>query len=123
MLAQHGVRHRYGAVGQTGSIALIERFFLTLKAVTKLGTRPPLLRSDLERRLAFFFAYYACLRLHQGLGGMTPVERSLGLRPAHLDAIPPPRGRPGEHVSVSPPFALRFLDPEKRLPHLVRRAA
>jgi transposase InsO family protein len=122
-LSRHGVRHRYGAVGQTGSIALIERFFLTLKAITKVGARPPLLHSDLERRLALFFAYYACLRPHQGLGGMTPAERFRGLRPAHLDAVPPPRGRPGEQVYVKPPFALRFLDPEKRLPHLVRRAA
>ena len=122
-LAHHGVRHRYGAVGQTGSIALIERFFLTLKTVMSVGTRPPLLRPDLERRLALFFAYYACLRPHQGLGGSTPAERFLGLNPAHLDAVPPPRGRPGEHVVVSEPFVLRFLDPEKQLPHLARRAA
>jgi transposase InsO family protein/DNA-binding transcriptional regulator YiaG len=122
-LAYHGVRHRYGAVGQTGSIALIERFFLTLKTVLSLGSRPPLLRPDLERRLALFFAYYTCLRPHQGLGGGTPAERFLGLRPAHLDAIPPPRGRPGERVQATPPFVLRFLDPEGRLPHLARRAA
>ena len=122
-LAHHGVHHRYGAVGQTGSIALIERFFLTLKTVMSVGTRPPLLRVDLERRLALFFAYYACLRPHQGLDGSTPAERFLGLTPAHLDAVPPPRGRPGEHVVVSEPFVLRFLDPEKQLPHLARRAA
>jgi len=119
----HRVRHRYGAIGRTGSIALIERFFLTLKTATQVAVRPPLLRSDLERRLAVFFAYYVHLRPHQGLGGMTPVERFLGQRPAHLDAVPPPRGRPGEEPCVSPPFALRFLDPEKRLPYLVRRAA
>jgi len=122
-LAQHGARHRYGAVGQTGSIALIERFFLTLKTITKIGARPPLLRSDLERRLALFFAYYTCLRPHQGLGGSTPAELLLGVSPAHLDAVPRPRGRPGEQMLVSPPFALRFLDTEKRLPHLARRAA
>jgi hypothetical protein len=117
------VRHRDGAVGRRGSIALIERFFLTLKTVLSLGSRPPLLRPDLERRLALFFAYYTCLRPHQGLGGSTPAERFLGLDPAHLDAIPPPRGRPGEHVPVSEPLVLRFLDPERRLPHLARRAA
>jgi putative transposase len=123
MLSCHGVRHRYGAVGQTGSIALIERFFLTLKGITKLVTTPPFLRRDLERRLALFFVYYICLRPHQGLGGRTPAEVFLGLPPALLDAFPPPRGRPGEQVHVSPPFDLRFLDPERRLPHLVRRAA
>jgi transposase InsO family protein len=122
-LEHHGVRHRYGAVGRTGSIALIERFFLTLKTITKVAARPPLLRTDLEARLALFFAYYACLRPHQGLGDSTPVERFLGLRPAHLEAVPPPRGRPREQVDVTPPFTLRFLDSEKRLPHLARRAA
>jgi putative transposase len=122
-LEHHGVRHRYGAVGQTGSIALIERFFLTLKTVTKVAERPPLLRTDLEGRLAPFFPYYACLRPHQGLGGSTPAERFLALPLAHLEAIPPPRGRPREQVDVTPPFTLRFLDSEKRLPHLARRAA
>jgi transposase InsO family protein len=122
-LAHHGVRHRYGAVGQTGSIALIERFFLTLKTITRLSTRPPLLRFDLERRLELFFAYYRCLRPHQGVGGSTPAEVFLGLSPAYRDAVPPPRGRPGEQVRVSVPFDLRFLDPEQSLPHLVRRAA
>jgi transposase InsO family protein len=29
---RHGVKPRYGAVGQHGSIAVIERFFLTLKS-------------------------------------------------------------------------------------------
>jgi transposase InsO family protein len=122
-LARYGVRHRYGAVGQTGSIALIERFFLTLKMIRTLGGRPPLPRSDLERRLALFFAYYGCLRPHQGLGGSTPAEAFLGLSPAHLDAVPPPRGRPGEQVHVSALFDLRFLDPEQALPYVVRRAA
>jgi transposase InsO family protein len=122
-LDQHRVRHRYGALGRTGSIALIERFFLTLKGITQLAAKPPLLRCDLERRLALSLAYYAHLRPHQGLGGMTPVERFLGLRPAHLDAVFPPRGRPGEESPASPPIALRFLDPEKRLPYLVQRAA
>lgn len=122
-LADHGVSHRYGAVGQTGSIALIDRFFLTLKTITKVTARPPLLRTDLERRLALLFVYHACLRPHQGLGGSTPAERFLGRRPAHLDAVPPPRGRPGERVQADPPFVLRFLDPERRLPYLACRAA
>ena len=123
LLRRHGVRHRYGAVGRTGSIALIERFFLTLKTVTRLVGTPPFLKRDLERRLALFFAYYTWLRPHQGLGGRTPAEVFLGLPPAHLDAVPPPRGRLGEEVRVNPPFALRFLDPERRLPHIVRSAA
>ena len=122
-LARHGVRHRYGAIGRTGSIALIERFFRTLKALGALRTRPPLLRHDLERRLDLAFGYYLCLRPHRGLAGATPAESMLGLRPAHLDAVPPPRGRPGERVEDSPPFEFRYLGPDRSLPYLLRKAA
>ncbi len=123
LLRRLGIRHRYGAVGRTGSIALIERFFLTVKDVTRLVTTPPFLRRDLERRLALFFAYYTWLRPHQGLGGRTPAEVFLGVPPAHLGAVPPPRGRPGQEVRVDTPLAVRSLDSEKRLLYIVRRAA
>jgi transposase InsO family protein len=122
-LARHRVRHRYGAIGRAGSIALIERFFRTLKSIASLRARPPLLRADLERRLASALEYYLRLRPHRGLAGATPFESMLGLRPAHLDAVPPPRGRPGEAVEVLPPFELRYLGPDRSLPYLLRKAA
>jgi transposase InsO family protein len=122
-LARLGIQHRYGAIGMTGSIALIERFFRTVKTTASLRTRPPLLRSDLERRLALTFLYYVWLRPHQGLGGATPAERHLGFWPAHLAAVPPPRGRPEARDSRPLPFEVRYLDPEQRLPYLASRAA
>jgi sialate O-acetylesterase len=104
---------------RSGSIAVIERFFRTLETIVRLRTRPPLLRSDLERRLTL-----AWLRPHQGLAGATPVEVHLGGRAAHLDAITPPRGRPGAATGIPPPpFELRYLDPEHHLLYLVRKAA
>ena len=122
-LARHGVRHRYGAIGRTGSIALIERFFRTLKALGEFRTRPPLLRADLEARLVPTFEYYLWLRPHRGLAGATPAESMLGLKPAHLDSVPPPHGRPGQAVEVSLPFQLRYLGPDRSLPYLLRKAA
>lgn len=119
-----GVRHRFGAIGRAGSIAVIERFFRTLKSIARLPARPPLLRTDLERRLTLAFDYYAWLRPHQGLAGATPVEVCLGRRSARLDAVAPPRGRPGEWSGIPPPpFEIRYLDPEHHLPYLVRKAA
>src|SRR5580700_4932804 len=41
-LASLGIRHRFGAIGQTGSCAIIERFWRTLKEMCLLKTRPPL---------------------------------------------------------------------------------
>ena len=35
-LARLGVRHRYGAIGRSGSIAIIERFFRTFKTIARL---------------------------------------------------------------------------------------
>lgn len=122
-LGRRGVRHRYGAIARSGSIALIERFFRTLKAVADTRVRPPLLRADLERRLAFAFDYYAWLRPHQGLAGATPAEIFLDQRPAHLDALAPPRRRPGETVPFTPPCEIRHLDSVHRLAYLVRKAA
>lgn len=94
-----------------------------LLCAARLRAKPPLLRIDLERRLALFFAYYVCLRPHRALGGATPAEVFLGRRPAHHDAIPPPRGRPGEHVRVPKALGLRYLDSQQQLPYIVLRAA
>jgi transposase InsO family protein len=122
-LERRGVRHRYGAIGRSGSIALIERFFRTLKAVAETREQPPLLKADLERRLAMALDYYVWLRPHQGLEGRTPAEIFLERRPAHLDAVPPPRGRPGQRVDSTAGFEVCYLDREQRLPFLVRKAA
>jgi transposase InsO family protein len=70
-LARLGIKHRYGAIGRTGSIAIIERFFRTLKTITGFRWRPPLLRRALENRLSLAFRYYLWLRPHQGLAGPT----------------------------------------------------
>jgi hypothetical protein len=43
-------------------------------------------------------------------------------RPSHISAIPPPRGRPGEGPMDSP-FRVEYLDAERMLPVLVRKAA
>ncbi len=121
-LGRLAVRHRFGAVGKTGSIALIERLWRTLKELLKLRQLPPLLARDLRDRLRLGLLYYACLRPHQNLGGATPAETYFRITPAHTGAVHPPRGRPGQRPRASP-FQIRYLDPERRLPILVRSAA
>ena len=107
-----------GAIGETGSIALIERFWRSMKGLLHLRSFKPVHRADLERRLGLVVPYYASLRPHQGLGGSTPAEVYLGLLPAHLAAVPPPRGRPGEIVAGVRSATIDHLDPERRLPFL-----
>jgi transposase InsO family protein len=51
----------------------LERFWRTLKELLGLRFRRPLLKEDLERRVAYALAFYALFRPHQGLMGATPL--------------------------------------------------
>jgi putative transposase len=117
------VRQRFGAIGKTGSIALIERLWRTLKERLRLVSLRPGHAVDLERRVHVGLVYYAHFRPHQGLGGATPAEVYLGLTPLHHSAVHPPRGRPGETVPGMPSFEIACLDREHNLPFLRRKAA
>ena len=116
------VKQRFGAVGKKGSIALIERLWRTLKDVLGLRLLRPLVAEDLRRKVEVGLVHYAHFRPHQALGGATPAEIYFGRTPKHLSAIPPPRGRPAQAVTV-PRFEISFLDSERRLPVLLRKAA
>jgi hypothetical protein len=77
---------------------------------------------DLLEKIELGLVHYAHFRPHLALGGATPAEIYFGRTPAHLSAIPPPRGRPSEGPMDSP-FRIEYLDAERMLPLLVRKAA
>lgn len=116
-----GIQHRFGAIGRSSSVALIERFWRTLKAALRLPLFRPLTQADLERRLAFAVLHYTFHRPHKGLAGATPAEILFGWPQAASRAVHPPRGTPGS-PTPPPPFAVAFLDPEARHPILVKAA-
>lgn len=122
LLQDFSIRQRFGAIGKTGSIALIERLWRTLKQRLRLVALKPAHLADLDRCVYAGLAYYARFRPHQGLGGATPEEAYLGLKPLHRAALHPPRGRPGEGAET-PVIEIVYLDRERRLPILSRRAA
>jgi transposase InsO family protein len=117
-----GVKQRFGAIGKKGSIALIERLWRTLKDTLGLRLLLPLVAEDLMEKVEMGLIHYAYFRPHQALGGATPAEIYFGQTLTHLAAIPPPRGRPGEGPTDSP-FQVEYLDAERLLPVLVRKAA
>src|ERR1039457_5584475 len=121
-LLRLGVKQRFGAVGKKGSIALIERLWRTLKDTLGLRLMGPLVAEDLMAKVELGLVHYAHFRPHQSLGGATPAEVYFGRAPSHLSAIPPPRGRPGEGPMDSP-FRVEYLDAERLLPLLLRKAA
>jgi len=121
-LRRLGIRQRFGAVGRYGSIAIIERLWRTLKDGLRLRSFKPLTKRELERRIELGLYYYTYLRPHQGLGGATPAEIHFGRQPAHLAAVYPPRARPRQGP-VHSPFEIAYLDPDRMLPVLIRKAA
>ncbi len=121
-LKELGIRQRFGAIGKSGSIALIERLWRILKDFLLLRSLKPLVQNQLEKRLDLGLIYHAFFKPHQGLNGATPAEVYFGKMPAHTLATAPPRGRAGEG-STSPPFEIFYLDPLRFLSVLEAKAA
>ena len=112
LLTRHGIRRRYGAVGKSGSIAIIERLWRSMKSeyVRQLF----LYRSvkAIETRLRRYQVWFNAERAHQGLRQRTPDD-------VYVD-------RPAKATSdiTGGTLHVRFLDGDRRLPVLrLHRAA
>jgi len=117
-----GISTRFGAIGKSGSIALLERLWRSLKGELALRKFKPLMQRDLEERLRLGLHHHAHHRPHQGLRGATPAEIYYGEKPAHLSASSPPRGLPGDGPAELH-LEILYLDEDHRLPLLVDKAA
>jgi putative transposase len=81
---RRGIRPRFGAIGQHGSIAVIERFIRTMKELLRLELPlVPLRREQFRRKAALVLAWYNAHRPHMSLDGKTPDEVYFRLRPAN----------------------------------------
>jgi transposase InsO family protein len=110
MLKTLDIRQRFVAIGKTGSIALIERLWRTLKNTASLRSFKPLLKQELERRLELGLIYYACLRPHQGLGGFN-TGRSLFWNSAGPSFCCSPTQSQAARRTDQPPFLDRLSGP------------
>jgi hypothetical protein len=129
------VKPRFGAIGRTGSIAILERFNLTLKTE---GTSRILVPYDIvamRTEVARFVSWYARFRPHQGLRGATPSEVYEGRLPACRGPRFEPRARyPAltSRESATPPRAgrgarlelvLSYFEGARHLPIVQLKAA
>ena len=131
------IRPRYGAAGQHGSIAVVERFIRTMKDE---GTRRAMVsqrRTTFRRELKHFVSWYNTHRPHTTLDGKTPDEVYFSLRPANRRPHIEPRKRWARVAPCAVPstliagqagdrFALNveFLGGSRHLPVVsLRRAA
>ena len=84
---------RYGAIGKHGSIAVVERFILTLKRLLTCLPVVPYRCENFGRELVAIVAWYNDCRPHTWLGGKTPDEAYQGAYPANRRPRFEPRSR------------------------------
>ncbi len=77
------IKPRFGAIGKHGSIAVVERFILTLKTLLGCLLLIPYRRERFLQELAAIVEWYNQHRPHEWLGGKTPDEVYYGCHPAN----------------------------------------
>ena len=103
-----GTTPRYGAVGQFGSIAVIERFFKSLKDEWLRRIMIPFTRERMRREVRLYASWYSEHRPHQSLGGKTPEEVYAGCKAANEKPRWEPRARwPSESPCAQPSTEVR----------------
>jgi putative transposase len=75
-----GIKPRFGAVGTHGSIAVVERFILTMKNEATRRILVPFRNAEFRRELRCFMVWYNQNRPHMTLVGQTPDEVYFGIR-------------------------------------------
>ncbi|MDH3672994.1 MAG: DDE-type integrase/transposase/recombinase, partial [Gammaproteobacteria bacterium] len=92
-LVRKHIKPRYGAVGQHGSIAVVERFIRTLKDEGMRRIMVPAQRDTVRREIGYFVEWYNETRPHSALDGQTPNEVYNGLLAANRRPRIEPRER------------------------------
>jgi putative transposase len=92
-LRRKHIKPRYGAVGQHGSIAVVERFIRTMKDESLRRIIVPTKHDIMRREILYFIQWYNEARPHSTLDGRTPNEVYDGLRPANQRPRIEPRER------------------------------
>ena len=91
--ARRGVRPRFGAIGKTGSTAIIERFVKTSKGEGLRRIVVPLRQADMHAEVEAFVGWFNEHRPHEALRGATPNEIYRKVRPACRRPRIEPRAR------------------------------
>ena len=97
---------RYGAIGKSGSIAVVERVILTIKCLLSHLPLVPYQREAFLRELTEIVAWYNESRPHMWLGGRTPNETYFAKFPANRRPRFEPRKRWSRSSPCAKPWAL-----------------
>jgi transposase InsO family protein len=106
--ASHNVKPRFGAIGKHGSIAVTERFILSMKNEALQRILVPMRIDDMRTEVARYVGWYQEHRPHSSLRGATPGEVRRGERPAIRKPRLEPRARyPVEGTTAAPQTRVR----------------
>ena len=106
---------RYGAIGKSGSIAVVERVILTIKCLLSCLLLVPYRREAFLRELTEIVAWYNGSRPHTWLGGKTPNEVYFAKFPANRRPRFEPRSRWPRGAPCAKPWALVRGSPGAKL--------
>ena len=102
------IKLRFGAIGQHGSIAVIERFIKTFKEEFLRNISIPLRLEDFRTEVRWIVEYYNGHRPHAFLNGRTPNEACFPSIPANITPRFEPRKRwPVESKCTAPQASLK----------------
>ena len=118
---RHGVKPRFGAVGEHGSLAVIERFFLTLKTEAMRVIMVPFNLAAMRAELVAAVQWYDAYRPHQSFGGRTPAEVYEGLKRPDQRAATESGSRLASDKRLT--LKVSYLAGRKHLPIVELRAA
>ena len=90
---RRGIRARRGAVGEHGSLAIVERFIRSMKSECARRVLVPFRLSAMRDELGCYATWFNEHRPHEALGGRTPLEVFARASPANEA----PRFEPRQH--------------------------
>lgn len=112
---RRGIRQRLGAVGEHGSIAIVERFIRSMKSECTRRILVPFRLAAMRRELGCYATWFNEHRPHEALPGRTPLEVYRGLSPANQAPRFEPRARWPKKARCAAPNAPMMGPPGTRL--------
>ncbi len=125
---RRGIRPRYGRVGESASIAIVERCIRSLKQECTRCLLVPLSLAAFRRDLRSYACWYNTVRPHSALAGKTPEDICSG-NSAVRPRLEPRANWPHRHPRIRADgdkfsLAVSYIDGRKHLPVIdLRRAA
>ena len=111
------IRQRFGAVGEFGSIAVLERCIRSMKTECTRKIRVPAGLEAVRRELNLYVTWYNHFRPHQGLGGRVPMEVCQGIETTASSIET--RGEDGVLLEL----LVSFIEEQRHLPIVELREA